>query len=113
MTNLVNSKQFLILTLEIMARAPAGILPYVARNYARTRRRWLRKYRASSPVDTRHRWLHKYKDEEEEGINTGLRAAVRDELADKLEAETPRYTFSPASVKTYAPRRTDRGAKYR
>lgn len=99
MTNIVNSKQFLILTLEIMARAPAGILPYVARNYARSRSRWLRDYRKANAEGAE--------------LNTGLRAAVRDELADKIEAEAPRYTFSPPSVKTYAPRRTDRGAKYR
>jgi hypothetical protein len=99
MNKLIDSKQFLILTLEIMARAPAGVLPYAARNYARTRRQWLRDYRKDNVEGAE--------------LNTGLRAAVRDELADKIEADAPQFTFSPVSVKTYAPRRTDRGAKYR
>ena len=104
---MINGRQYLILTLEVMQRAPCGILPYTSRNYARTRRRWLRDYRNSSPAVQAG-----FEDQEHE-LNTGLRATVRDELADKIEAEAPRYTFSPPSVKTYAPRRTDRGAKYR
>lgn len=87
----------LVLTLERMQRAPCGILPYVARNNSVTRRRWLRDFRRAN--------------EEGAELNTGLRAAVRDEVADRVESEALRFTFSSPSVKTYAAPPKNRGPR--
>lgn len=98
----VNGLQQLVLTLEMMARHRSGVLPYVRRNYRNKRKAWIAEYRANGSNNG--------KDTDE--LNTALRAAVRDELEDKIAAAEPKFTWSDDRIDRYAPRRTDRGARF-
>lgn len=93
----VNGLQYLVLTLEMMARHRSGVVPYVRRNYRNKRKAWLAEYRKANTG---------------EELNTALRAAVRDELEDKIAAAEPKFTWSDDRIDRYAPRRTDRGARF-